>query len=63
MRFCTVSLPLLHIYDVIIRNFRLYGGREHKTTIFFFFCEVRYSPLEYNSWKKNPSNEKLEELE
>ena len=32
-----------------------YRGREHKTTIFFFFCEARYSPL--------PSYDKLEELE
>ena len=45
MLFCTVSLPSLHIYDVKLRNFTLYGGREHKTTIFVSFCEVRYSPL------------------
>ena len=49
MLFCTVSLPSLHIYDVKLRNFTLYGGREHKTTIFVSFCEVRYSPLEFNS--------------
>ena len=34
------------------------------TTIFFFFCEVRYSLLESNSWKKKtPTYDKLEELE
>ena len=36
-------------------NFMFCGGREHKTTIFFFFCEARYSPL--------PSYDKVEELE
>ena len=138
MLFCTVSLPSLHVYDVKLRNFTLYGtgrkngfasnllsakmmqicanwrinlskggkcpicipiytpmwkvwkigiyhlwsdlfpslhkfasflrwanlkqihffvqcgGRGHKTTIFFFFCEVRYSLLEFNSWEKTP---------
>ena len=49
MLFCRVSLPSLHIYDVKLRNFTLYGGREHETTMFSFFCEVRYSPLEFHS--------------
>ena len=53
MFFCTVSLPSLHVYDVKPRNFTLCGGWEHKTTIFFFFCEVRYSHLEFNSWKNH----------
>ena len=45
--FFVVSLPSLHVYDVKLRNFTLYGGRKHKTTIFFFFCEVRFAPLKF----------------
>ena len=64
MLFCTVSLPSLYVYDVNLRNFTLYGGREHKTTIFFFFCEVRFGPLKFMQLlKKSPTNDKLEELE
>ena len=37
--FCTISLPSLHVYDMKLPNFTSYGGREHKTTIFFFFWE------------------------
>ena len=42
-----------HFFDVTARlrrelpNFTFYGGRELTTTIFFFFCELRYSPLEF----------------
>ena len=36
-RFLYISLPSLHDYDVELLNFTFYGGREHKTTIFFFF--------------------------
>ena len=53
MLFCRVSLPSLHVYDVKLRNFTLYGGREHNATIFSFFCEVRYSPLEFHSSKNH----------
>ena len=31
-----------------LRNFTLYGGRKHETTMFSFLCEVRYSPLEFH---------------
>ena len=36
-RFLYISLPSLHDYDVERLNFTFYGGREHITTIFFFF--------------------------
>ena len=35
--FLYISLPSLHDYDVKMRNFTFCGGREHKTTTFFFF--------------------------
>ena len=34
-----------------VLNFTFYGGREHKTTIFFFFFELGYTPFEFNSRK------------
>ena len=39
-RFLYFSLPSLHDYDMKLRNFTFYGGRE-----------PRYSPLQFNSWK------------
>ena len=36
-RFLYISLPSLHDYDVERLHFTFYGGREHMTTIFFFF--------------------------
>ena len=42
--FLFISLSLLHDYNVKLRSFTSYGDwREHKTTIFFFFSELRYS--------------------
>ena len=35
--FMYISLPSLHYYDVKMPNFTFCGGREHKTTTFFFF--------------------------
>ena len=35
--FLYISLPSLHDYDVKIPNFTFCGGREHKTTTFFFY--------------------------
>ena len=32
-----ISLPSLYDYDGELLNFTFYGGREHTTTIFFFF--------------------------
>ena len=37
MAFMYISLPLLHDYNVKPSGFTFYRGREHKTTIFFFF--------------------------
>ena len=34
--FLYISLPSLHDYYVKIPNFTFRGGREHKTTLFFF---------------------------
>ena len=39
----TTTLPSLHVYDVKLPSFTFYAGREHKTTIFLLFCEVRYT--------------------
>ena len=36
-RLLYISLPSLHDYDVELLNFTFYGGREHKTTTFYFF--------------------------
>ena len=44
LAFLDISLPLLH--DVKFFSFTLYGGREHKTTIFFSFTGFRYNPLQ-----------------
>ena len=49
--FLYISLPSLHDYDVKLPNFTYCGGREHKTVTFFFFPELRYCPLEFNSRK------------
>ena len=35
--FLYISLPSLHDYDVKLPDFTFCGGREHKTTTFFFF--------------------------
>ena len=50
-RSCLYFFPLLHDYDVKLPNFTFFGGREHKTSISFCFCELRYSTLEFNSRK------------
>ena len=45
-----ISLPLLHNYDVKLPNFTFYEGREHeKTSLIFYFSELRYSRLEFNT--------------
>ena len=49
--FLYISLLSVHVYDLKLPNVRFCRGWEHKTTIFTFFCEVRYSPLKSNSWK------------
>ena len=35
--FLYISLQLLHDYNVKLPSFTYYGGREHKTTMFFSF--------------------------
>ena len=35
--FLCISLPTLHEYDVKMPIFTFCGGRQHKTTTFFFF--------------------------
>ena len=46
--FLYISLPSLHDTDV---NFTFFGGREQRQRFSFCFSELRYSPLEFNSWK------------
>ena len=47
MLFCTFLLPSLHDYEVKLPNFTV--PMEDLNTIFFFFFELRYTPLEFNS--------------
>ena len=49
--FLYISLPSLHDYNVKLPNFTFCRGREQTTTTFFFFSELRYSLLEFNSRK------------
>ena len=46
--FLYISLASLHDYDMNLPIFTFYGGRERKARIFFFFCKVRYSSLEFS---------------
>ena len=47
--FLYISLPSLPDYNVKVPEFTFCRGREHKTTTFFSFPELWYSPLEFNS--------------
>ena len=49
--FLYISLPSLHDCDEKMANFTFCGARELKTTTFFLFSQLRYSPLEFNSRK------------
>jgi len=40
LRFLYISLTSLHDYDMKMTNFTFYGGRDRKTTIFFFFLGI-----------------------
>ena len=44
-----ISLPSLPDYNMKVPEFTFCRGREHKTTTFFSFPELWYSPLEFNS--------------
>ena len=50
-RFLYISLPSLHDYNVKVPNFTFCRGREQTATTFFFFSELRYTLLEFNSRK------------
>ena len=41
----------ISLRSLLICNFTFCGGREHKTTIFFFLSCIRLSLLEFNSQK------------
>ena len=47
--FLYLSLPSLPDYNVKVPEFTFGPGREHKTTTFFSFPGLWYSPLEFNS--------------
>ena len=50
--FLYISLPLLHDYDVKLPNFMFCGECKHTgQRLWFSSPELRYSPLEFNSWK------------
>ena len=49
--FLYISLPSLHDYNVKVPNFTFCRGREQTATTFFFFSELRYTLLEFNSRK------------
>ena len=56
LAFLDISLPLLHEYDVKFFSFTFYGGREHKTTIFFLLLDldtILYNQLAENSLTLN----------
>ena len=47
-----ISFQSLDEYDVKLPKFMFCGGRENKTTTFFSFLEIRYSPLELSQLQK-----------
>ena len=57
--FLYISLPSLHDYDVKIPNFMFYGGREHKTTTFFFFSWTSIQFFRIHLQRKLPTFDKL----
>ena len=54
--FLHISLQLLHDYNVKLPNFTVHWGREHKTTIFFFFCVTIYSLFHFERTNKLDHN-------
>ena len=54
--FLYISLPSLPDYNVKVPEFTFCRGREHKTTTFFSFPELWYSPLEFLSTPKTFAN-------
>jgi len=53
--FLYISLPLLHDYNVTLPNFTLYEGREHETTIFFFFLWTSIQSFRIQLQKNSPT--------
>ena len=63
--FLHISLPSLLDYDVKLPSFTFNGGRERKTTIFFFFflnfdTVVESTPEEFPNIRQIESNGTLE---
>ena len=52
-------LPSLHAYDVKLPNFAFLRRNWKHPWQRFSFREFRYSPLEFNSWKKSPAFDKF----
>ena len=63
--FLYISFQSLDDYDLKLPNFMFCGGLENKTTTFFSFPEIRYSPLELCSQlqKKLLTFDKFNEME
>ena len=57
------SLPSLHDYGEKLPNVTFFRGREHKTTFYFLFPEHWLSLLEFNSRKKLPTFDEMNEME
>ena len=47
-------MPSLHDFDVKLPIFTLYGEREYKETIFYFFNIYQIQSLEFNSRRIRP---------
>ena len=57
--FMYISLPSLHYYDVKMPNFTFCGGREHKTTTFFFFLWTSIQSFRIQLQQKLPRFDEL----
>ena len=57
------SLPSLHDYDVKMPNFTFFGGREHKTTTFFFFSRPLMQYFRIQLQKHLPTFDEMNEME
>ena len=57
------SLPSLHDYDVKMPNFTFFGGREHKTTTFFFFSRTLMQYFRIQLQKYLPTFDEMNEME
>ena len=63
-RFFYISLPSLPDYDVKQLNFTFCGGRQHKTTTFFFFSSTLIQSFTIKiQTRKKPAFDELNEIE